>query len=388
MNQAFSQIQSHIQRTKRSMTNQCSVLILQGGGALGAYQAGVFEHLHEKHRPIEWVIGTSIGAINAALIAGNPPETRLIKLKAFWHSLAPWSPDPTTAWMLALTPLANLSHSINTMSTLMRGVEGFFKPRLGANLDINTKVPLSEVGFYDTSPLKATLEKYIDFDYLNSGAMRISVCAVDIDTGQSTIFDNQKEQIRAEHIMASGALPPGFPPIEIDGKVYWDGGVYSNSPLSVFLAEMRERDALCFMVDLWDPTEQRPSSITEALARYKSIQYASRSQEQLENHEAIANLQKAIRLLSQKLPASERARKDTQALMKMGCDHTINVVKLIMKSAPDDQNYFKDIDFSASTIKARWQAGIDDCQRALRHKSWLLPLPPHAGLVIHELPQE
>jgi NTE family protein len=370
------------------MANQCSVLILQGGGALGAYQAGVFEHLHEQHRPIEWVIGTSIGAINAALIAGNPPETRLIKLKAFWQSLAPWSPDPTTAWMLALTPLANLSHSIKTMGTLVRGVEGFFKPRIGANPDINTKVPLNEMGFYDTSPLKATLEKYIDFDYLNSGAMRISVCAVDIDTGQSMVFDNQKERLRAEHIMASGALPPGFPPVEIDGKVYWDGGIYSNSPLSVFLAEMRERDALCFMVDLWDPTEQRPASITEALARYKSIQYASRSQEQLDNHETIANLQKAIRLLSQKLPANERASKDTQALMKMGCDHTINVVNLIMKSAPEDQNYFKDIDFSAAAINARWQTGIHDCQRALRHKSWLLPLPPHAGLVIHELPQE
>lgn len=370
------------------MTNQCSVLILQGGGALGAYQAGVYEQLHTKHTPIEWVIGTSIGAINAALIAGNQPENRIVQLRGFWESLAPWAPDPTTAWMLALTPLANLSHSVNTMGTLVRGVDGFFKPRIGANPDINTKVPLNEMGFYDTTPLKATLEKYVDFNYLNSGEMRISVCAVDLDSGQSAVFDSEKETIYPEHIMASGALPPGFPPVEIAGKVYWDGGIYSNSPLTVFLDEVRDRDALCFMVDLWDPTEARPQSIAEALARYKSIQYASRSQEQLENYEVIANLQKAIRHLSSKIPAAERAKKETQTLMKLGCDHTINVVNLIMKSSPEDQNYFKDIDFSASTVKARWQAGAHDCQRALRHKSWLLPLPPHAGLVIHELPQE
>jgi NTE family protein len=187
--------------------------------------------------------------------------------------------------------------------------------------------------------------------------------------------------------MASGALPPGFPAIEIDGRSYWDGGIYSNSPLDVFLEHGGNRDALCFMVDLWDPTENRPQSIAEALARYKSIQYASRSKEQLAMHRKIQHLQRAIRVLSEHLPPAERKKKDMQALAGMGCDHTINVVHLIMKALPGD-HYFKDIDFSTATVQARWQAGIHDCQRALKHKAWLQPLPPHAGLIIHELKQE
>lgn len=368
------------------MANQNTVLILQGGGALGAYQAGVYQQLHEKDVTVDWVIGTSIGAINSALIAGNPPELRVAQLKAFWDSLAPWAPSMSN-WWGAFSPLSNLTHSMNTLGTLMNGVDGFFKPRVGASSDINTEVPLKEMGFYDTSPLKTTLEKYIDFDYLNNGKTRISVCAVDIDTGQSVVFDSKNGKILPEHIMASGALPPGFPPIEIEGKAYWDGGIYSNSPLTVFLGDGVDRDALCFMVDLWDPSETRPKSIAEALARYKSIQYASRSQEQLEVYQVVRDLQKAIRVLSDKIPAAERKKKDVQALMQLGCDHTVNVVNLIMKATPQDQ-YFKDIDFSAATIHARWQAGIHDCRRALKHKTWLQPLPPHAGLVIHELPQE
>jgi NTE family protein len=252
---------------------------------------------------------------------------------------------------------------------------------------MHAKVPLSKAAFYDTEPLKTTLEKYIDFDYLNGGAMRISVCAVDIDTGQSAVFDSTKDKIKPEHIMASGALPPGFPPIEIDGRAYWDGGIYSNSPLEVFLADEAEKDALCFMVDLWDPTETRPESIAESLTRYKSIQYASRSKDQLAMHQKIQDMQRAIRVLTEHLLPAERKKKELQPLIQLGCDHTINVVHLIMKAMPGD-HYFKDVDFSESTVQARWQAGINDCKRALRHKAWLEPLPPHAGLIIHELPQE
>jgi len=366
------------------MPQQDTVLILQGGGALGAYQAGVYQNLMEHHTPVDWVIGTSIGAINSALIAGNRPEARVAQLQAFWNSLAP-APGPSMwpgmhAWM-------NLPNSVATFGTLLNGVEGFFKPRIGASWDIHAKVDLDKAGFYDTSPLKATLEKYVDFDYLNSGAMRISVCAVDIDNGQSAVFDSAKQKIGPEHIMASGALPPGFPPIEIDGRAYWDGGVYSNSPLEVFLEANEKRDALCFMVDLWDATENRPESIADALSRYKNIQYASRSAEQLLVHQRLQDLQRAIRVLAKNLPPAVRQKEELQPLIKMGCDHTINVVNLIMKALPGD-NVFKDIDFSAETVGKRWQAGIHDCRRALRHKAWLQPLPPHAGLIIHELPQE
>jgi NTE family protein len=366
------------------MPHQDTVLILQGGGALGAYQAGVYQSLLTHQLPIDWVIGTSIGAINSALIAGNPPESRLSNLRGFWDSLAPAAAP--TLWP-GMTPWISLPHAASTAGILFNGVGGFFKPRFGASWDIHAKVPLGQAGFYDTSPLKATLEKFVDFDYLNSGAMRVSVCAVDIDNGQSVVFDSKKQKIRAEHIMASGALPPGFPPIEIDGHAYWDGGVYSNSPLEVFLEDDVQCDALCFMVDLWDPTETRPQSIAEALARYKSIQYASRSAEQLLMHQQLQDMQRAIRVLAENLTPAARKKEELQSLIGMGCDHTINVVHLIMKALPED-HFFKDIDFGAQTIAARWQAGIHDCQRALRHKAWLQPLPPHAGLIIHELPQE
>ncbi|MFZ6689891.1 patatin-like phospholipase family protein [Undibacterium sp. SXout11W] len=368
------------------MTHQSTVLILQGGGALGAYQAGVYQELHEHHTPLDWVIGTSIGAINGALIAGNPPEKRVEQLRAFWDSLAPHAIHRSNFWP-SMAPWAGVSSTLNTVGTMMNGVDGFFKPRPGAAWDINAKVPLNQVAFYDTSPLKSTLEKYVDFDYLNQGKVRLSVCAVDLDNGQSTVFDSSKEAIRPEHIMASGALPPGFPPVEIDGRAYWDGGVYSNSPLEIFLEEGDKNDALCFMIDLWDPTETRPSSISEAMARYKNIQYASRSKEQLLAHQKIHDLQKAIRTLSEHLPEAERNNKKLKPLISLGCDHTINVVNLIMKALPDD-HYFKDVDFSSSTIQTRWESGIHDCKRALRHKAWLQPLPPHAGLIIHELPQE
>lgn len=366
------------------MPKQDTVLILQGGGALGAYQAGVYEHLQEQHTEIDWVIGTSIGAINSALIAGNPPESRIRNLRAFWQSLAP---KPMPVLWPAMAPWANQPKRFSAIDTMMTGVEGFFKPRVNLNWDINSKVALGKAGFYDTTPLKTTLEKYVDFDYLNRGKMRISVCAVDIDNGQGAVFDSRRERIRPEHIMASGALPPGFPPIEIDGRAYWDGGVYSNSPLEVFLEDEEKRDALCFMIDLWDPTESRPQSIAEAMARYKNIQYASRASEHLQTHQRIQDLQRAIRVLATKLSESDKQNRELQSLINLGCDHTINVVHLIMKAFPDD-HYFKDIDFSTATVDARWQAGIHDCRRALQHKGWLQPLPPHAGLIIHELPQE
>ncbi len=368
------------------MSQQDTVLILQGGGALGAYQAGVYQQLHEAHTPLDWIIGTSIGAINSALIAGNPPETRITQLRAFWDSLAPDAVSRGSFWP-TFSPWMNLTNNLNTLNAITQGVNGFFKPRFGAAWDINAKVPIEEAGFYDTSPLKATLEKYVDFDYLNDGPIRVSICAVDIDSGQGVVFDSKRSRLGPEHVMASGALPPGFAPVKIGDRAYWDGGVYSNTPLDVFLDEERKADALCFMIDLWDPSETRPESISAAMTRYKSIQYASRSAEQLLIYQRIQDLQRAIRALTEHLPAAERKNEALKPLMAMGCDHTINVVHLIMKALPDD-NYFKDVDFSMATMEARWAAGMHDCKRALRHKSWQKPLPPHAGLVIHELPQE
>ena len=363
------------------------VLVLQGGGALGAYQGGAFAGLAEHGTEIDWVVGTSIGAINGAIIAGNPPEQRARKLQAFWHYVTTEEPSGlpyfgAVDWMRPWTA------AMRTFGILVNGVPGFFQPRQGSVWDVTRTVAASEASFYDTSALEATLNEFVDFDYLNAGHVRFTVCAVNVATGELKSFDNsRKTRITAKHVMASGALPPGFPPIEIDGAVYWDGGIYSNTPIDIVLDDVERRDTLCFMIDLWDPTETVPTSIAAAITRQKDIQYASRSREHLEDHRQMQNMRRAIRTLSERLPARERKARELQPLLRLGCDSTINIVRLIMKALPGD-DHMKDIDFSRTTQAARWKAGHRDAMRALHHKSWLKPWPAHLGMAVHELPQE
>ena len=371
---------------------QRSVLILQGGGALGAYQGGVYEALHRDDLALDWVIGTSIGAINGAVIAGNPPEHRVAKLRGLWDSFSSDMPDVPPAFLLWMPWLQAAAHSANIGSTLTNGVNGFFVPRSGALWDTHQTRPVTESSFYDTAPLKATLERFIDFDYLNSRSKngsrtRLTMCAVNVANAAIKLFDNHgSTSITPEHVMASGALPPGFPAIKIDDEYFWDGGIYSNTPLDVFLKDTCDEDALCFMVDVWDPTEALPTNINEVMARTKSIQYASRSQEQLDAQTRIQSLHRAIQALGEQLPAGIKRRSDIAELLAQGHDRTVNVVHLILK-AREGEDSFKDVDFARESIDGRWGKGHRDAVRALAHKSWLQPLPPHAGLVIHELPQ-
>ncbi len=364
-----------------------TVLVLQGGGALGAYQGGVYQVLNEHGCQPDWVVGTSIGAINSALIAGNPPEHRLARLQEFWHVVgrADVRLDPSfapfTAW---LGPWIKAG---SYFDTLTRGIPGFFVPRPGATLDIDQQVPTPQAGFYDTTPLHDTLERLVDFDYLNAGHVRCTVCAVEVGTGELAVFDSAKEPLTAKHIMASGALPPGFPPVVINGKAYWDGGIYSNTPADIVLDDAERRDTLCFMVDLWDPTDDEPQSISAAMARQKDIQYASRTREHLEHHRRMQNMRHAIHALASRLSPQDRQDPAIKQATRLGCCSSIHIVHLIMKALPtDDRN--KDVDFARSSLDARWQNGVHDAQRALRHKSWLKPPPAHVGMVIHELPQE
>ena len=363
------------------------VLVLQGGGALGAYQGGAFSGLAEHGSAIDWVVGTSIGAINGAIIAGNRPEQRVEKLKAFWQHVATKGPSllpyfGTVDW---LRPWTN---AMRTLGTMMNGIPGFFQPRQSGSWDMSRTVPAHEAGIYDTSPLEATLKQFVDFDFLNAGHVRFTVCAVNVATGELKAFDNRgKQRITPRHVMASGALPPGFPPVEIDGDVYWDGGIYSNTPIDIVLDDAERRDTLCFMIHLWDPTESVPNSINAAITRLKDIQYASRSHEHLDDHRKMQNLRRAVRILSRHISAKERKSPEFKRLFDLGCDSTISIVRLIMKALPED-DHMKDIDFSRPTLTARWEAGHRDAERALRHKTWLKPLPAHLGMAIHELPQE
>lgn len=367
------------------MTPTQAVLVLQGGGALGAYQGGAYEGLHKHGTEIDWVVGTSIGAINGAIIAGNRPEVRVEKLRAFWQRVARDAPVllpffNTPDW---LRPWSEVGKVWDTVS---RGVPGFFKPRANSMWNMNRNGPINQASFYDTSPLEATLNELVDFKYLNAKHVRLTVSAVNIATGELKKFDNMIDKVTAKHIMASGALPPGFPPVEIDGATYWDGGIYSNTPIDIVLDDAERSNTLCFMIDLWDPTEKAPASIAEAITRQKDIQYASRSAEHLDDHERMQNLRRAIQLLSERLPAKDRQSPAVKQLMALGCTSTINIVRLIMKALPhDDQN--KDIDFASTTLEARWQAGLNDIARALSHKAWLQTPPFNIGMVVHELKQ-
>ncbi len=376
------------------MTSQTTAIILQGGGALGAYQAGVYEELAAHDIAPDWIIGTSIGAINGAIIAGNKPEDRLALLKSFWQSLAPasswldaWSP---ASWLSMATPfapyLAAAAKEGAVFGTIAQGVPGFFSPRFGAAFDLDGQVALEEAGFYDTSPMRQTLIDHVDFGYLKTSPIRLSVCAVDVETAELRTFDSRKEGLGPEHIMASGALPPAFPPIVIDKRAYWDGGIYSNTPLEVLLAEARQTDALAFMIDLWDPTETLPTTMNGVMDRLKSIQFTGRTSAQICIESRIDALEQAIRLLSAEIPEARLNDPEIAKLAALGCDRTVNVVRLIMKALEGDTQ-FKDVDFSSTTVSARWAAGKADAARALKHKAWLKPVPPHAGLVIHELEQ-
>lgn len=364
-----------------------TVLVLQGGGALGAYQGGVYQVLAEHGYQPHWVVGTSIGAINSALIAGNPPERRLERLQTFWEQVARGDSigypalSPFAPW---LTPWFKAGSFIDTLT---RGIPGFFVPRPGATFNLDQAVATQQASFYDTSPLKDTLERLVDFDYLNEQHVRCTVCAVEVSTGELVSFDSAKQLLTPQHIMASGALPPGFPPVVINGKAYWDGGIYSNTPVDVVMDDAERRNTLCFMVDLWDPTEDEPQSISDAMARQKDIQYASRTHEHLDDHRTMQNMRRAIEILASRLPDKDKQDPSLQHLCKLGCRSTINIVRLIMKALPSD-DHNKDIDFARTSLQARWLAGEHDAQRALRHKSWLAPLPDHVGMVIHELPQE
>jgi NTE family protein len=355
-----------------------TVFVFQGGGALGAYQAGVVEALDGAGIAPDWLVGTSIGAINAALIAGNAPAGRVKALREFWsrvtrHGFAPQAAaNPFMAGM-------------QTWQTLLTGIPGFFKPRGPLAWDLNRRAPLEELGFYDTSPLAATLTELVDFDRIAAAETRLTLSAVNVRTGGLTLFDNRDPacaRIGPAHVMASGALPPGFAPVLIEGEAYWDGGIYSNTPLDVVLDDAERRDTLCFMVDLWDASEAAPHTMAQALTRYKDIQYASRIGEHLDDHERMQNLRRALRLVGRQLDAKTAARPEVKALLALGCDSLIDVVHLVMQAQPGEDSW-RDIDFTDQRLQARWAAGLKDGHRVLAAAPWREPPAHPIGMRVH-----
>lgn len=355
------------------------VYVFQGGGALGAYQAGFVEALEDASLPPDWLVGTSIGAINAALIAGNPPAERLQALRSFWDRV-------TRPGLAAHLPANPFTAAFQTWQTLTTGVPGFFKPRGLHAWDMNRRAPLAELGFYDTAPLAATLLELVDFDRIAAAEVRLTLCAVNVRTGALALFDNRdgRTRIGPEHVMASGALPPGFAPVVIGEEAYWDGGIYSNTPLDVVLDDAERRDTLCFMVDLWDASEAAPQTMAQALTRYKDIQYASRILEHLDDHERMQNLRRALRLLGRKVPAKVAADPAMKELLALGCDTLVDVVHMVMQALPGEDSW-RDIDFSDSRLRARWAAGLKDGRTMLERAPWNAPAEDGIGMRVHTL---
>jgi NTE family protein len=361
------------------------VLVLQGGGALGAYQAGVYQALHEHDLVPDWIVGTSIGAINAALIAGNPQSQRLEKVKAFWDRVA----HPDTLDMSQVDDRQRRSNIwLNTFDTVMRGVPGFFKPRLFSGFPFGMTVAPEEASFYDTTPLRDTLRELVDFDYLNQdGGMRLTVNAVNVRTGELAHFDSQNGDLCADHVRASGSLPPAFAPVRIGTELYWDGGLYSNTPLESVLRELPGGDTICFMVDLWSAQGEEPVTMDEVNTRQKDVTYASRSKRHIEDYSATHALQHKLRQLYARMPESERSDDDRRELAALGCDATLHIVR-IPYAGHDWHMASKDVNFSKGSIEWRWEQGYRDALRALKYAGWLATVADATAVVVHELPPD
>jgi len=352
---------------------ECVALLLQGGGALGAYQAGVYEALVEAGIHPDWVAGISIGAINAALIAGNPPETRVDKLRAFWKGITrnscwPWTPQPGSF----LAPGDAGRKWLNQAEaglTLMRGVPGFFKPRFPAPW-LHQGGTVGATSFYDTAELKSTLERLVDFDRINSGQLRLSVGAVNVRTGNFVYFDTRTHKIGPEHIMASGALPPGFPPVEIEGEHYWDGGLVSNTPLQWVIDSRPQLDTLAFQIDLWSARGDYPRTIAEVSTRQKDIQYSSRTRAATDFIRYVQRLRHAMADLLEKLPDELAMTPEAQLLKSVASRKVYNIVHLIYR-AKTYEGDSKDYEFSRASMSEHWRAGYHDAARTLRHPNVL-----------------
>jgi NTE family protein len=347
------------------------VLVLQGGGALGSYQAGAFQALCRAGFEPEWVAGISIGAINSAIIAGNAADKRVDRLKEFWEMVS--SPVP---WHPGNNGDRARSFFNETSAALIAtfGVPGFFTPRLPPAPMWPPGTPQSQ-SYYDTSPLKKTLERLVDFDRINDLKTRLSVGAVGVTSGNFRYFDNYEfrklgKKIGPEHIMASGALPPGFPSIEIEGEHYWDGGISSNTPLDYVLDEEVNRDLLIFQVDLFSARGHLPLSLLEASEREKDIRFSSRTRMNTDKNKQIHNARVALRELLGKLPDDLKNDPSVKVLCQASKENTVTVVHLIYKS----KNYetsSKDYDFSHVGMVEHWNSGVRDVHLSMRHKEWL-----------------
>ena len=361
----------------RNANNGQVVLVLQGGGALGAYQGGVYQALHDAGIEPDWLIGTSIGAINASIIAGNKVEDRLDRLQQFWRRV-----ERSNLWG-AVPAFTGVADALSSWTTLATGIPGFFETNPRAFLGAHVPLGADHAGYYSTEPLRQTLEELVDFSRINSGHPRLTVGAAHVRTSMMHYFDSKEMEITPAHIMASGALPPAFPAVRIDGELYWDGGILSNTPTERIFDDHPRRNSLIFAVHLWNPTGDEPETIWEILNRHKDIQYSSRIASHIVRQREAHKLRHVITNLLEYVPEKEKQDPLLKELAQYKCDTRMHVVRLLAPRR-DNESHTKDIDFSPDGIRFRWEAGYAETARALERQAWIGEFGLLDGVILHE----
>lgn len=367
--------------TDTAIPDESVVLVLQGGGALGAYQAGAYEALNEAGIEPDWIAGISIGAINGVLIAGNPKKDRISRLRKFWET--------ASAGLTAIYPFDDPSMRVifneaNASAAAMFGIPGFFSPRSYVPFFGVGQDP-AQVSFYDTAPLIRTLNTLVDFDFLHSAsAPRLSVGAVDIENGNFAYFDTHADQITARHILASGALPPGFPPVKIDGRYYWDGGLVSNTPLN-YIMEFAgtDKDMCIFQVDVFSATGTLPRNIAETTEREKDIRFSSRTRFNSDHVRLLHELRYATRKLIDRLPP-ELIDDEVRRLRNLSREESVTVAHIIRRDARYE-TASKDYEFSRQSVEEHWELGRNDVHRGLKTKAWTNRTRSQRGFKVFDL---
>ena len=354
------------------------VLVFQGGGALGAYQGGVYQALHEAGIEPDWVVGTSIGAINGAIIAGNEAGSRLERMREFWNRI-----ERKPLW--EGTPFGQVAgNAAAYMLSIFNGISGYYAPnRAIAWGGLSALVGVEQAAFYTIDDLRRTVSGLVDFERLNAGRTRLTAGAVNVRTGKMHYFDSRNLPITLDHVLASGALPPGFAAIRIDGDPYWDGGLYSNTPIEVVFDDNPRRDSVVFSVQIFPIAGPEPESVWQVLSRQLDIQYASRADSHIPRQEHIHQLRHMVRELVRMLPESQRQTPEVREIAGYGCGTFMHIVRINANPPPND-DYLREIDFTTSGISRRWQAGYEDTMRTLERRPWETPIDPMVGVAVHD----
>ena len=352
------------------------VLVMQGGGAPGAYQGGVYQALHEAGIEPDWVIGTSIGAINGAIIVGNEAAHRLERLQEFWSRIGcqpfgPWS---------ALAP--RFGNAASNLTTLLTGVPGFFSPNASFAWGPEAPVGIEQAALYSVDPLKRLLPSFIDFDLVNSGKPRFTLGLVSVRSGEMRYFDTRSEKIAIEHILGSSAIPPSFPAVRIEGEAYWDGGIYSNTPVEVVFDDNPRRSSVVFAVQIWHTRGPEPESVAQVMMRQKDIIFGSRARSHIARQAQLHRMRHVVRELVDMLPKDRRDTPEVRELAGYGCGTVMHLIEINAQPLDGESNS-RDFDFSQAAIHARWQAGYADAHRMIERRPWDEPIDPAVGVAVY-----